>query len=571
MKKKLLITIMVLALMCVLAFSVSATTVTTYDDAPTRENIIVSTDDVVVFNDGFACPSAYVFKDSTYLDQKAKMFDFTYINGKTGKTYTYESIVEVDIPQGVKSSASYAFAGHASLKRVSLPNTFTSIGDCFFERVASLQECVFEHDENSGLETIPSWMFAYCTSLKAICFPDCVKYIKGNNQLGGCTNLTAIYLSKNLIYTEGGSNAGGTFAHLTNGYFVNTPFTYDNIPTKPDVYFFPANYYTMTGEVFDTSKNLNKVLVFTANNITITNGWTFENSACDSNGTKPIIVFTGDVTSVSVGSWNVSKIYFANANDKSSSDMTLSGSKTFVFCNAEGNTDHLTDPRKTQTTEADCLNNEKTSTYCFCSALIGTTEVENTALGHNHDLENGATLLDIVYADYSKDGYKVVKCSRCDNENNEQKANAIIYDFTGYSTRIDGNGITFGYSIDREALAELKAFSANLQVGFVVAAAPLLGDNMPLDANADPTVLQKGNVIKTDISQYDDISKVDFVLVGSVWDSKLDLDGDGDAETLIKDIKFVMCGYVYAKDAVQYIGANGASEELPGISYGEIE
>ena len=46
------------------AFGVSGA-VTVYDDAPTRTNIIASTNDVVVFDDGFCCPTGYVFNDVT--------------------------------------------------------------------------------------------------------------------------------------------------------------------------------------------------------------------------------------------------------------------------------------------------------------------------------------------------------------------------------------------------------------------------------------------------------------------------------------------------------------------------
>ena len=114
MKKKLLIMLAVVSmLVCIFAISVSAktvttidgkeVTVTTYDDAPAKTNITVSTDDVVVFDDGFCCPSAYVFKDN-----KTKMWDgngngaindaldFSFVNGKREKTYTLANITEFD-------------------------------------------------------------------------------------------------------------------------------------------------------------------------------------------------------------------------------------------------------------------------------------------------------------------------------------------------------------------------------------------------------------------------------------------------------------------------------------------
>ena len=380
MKKKIFLTLaIVMVLTCLFAIGVSAE-VTTYDDAPTRTNIVTSTDDVIVFDDGFTCPSAYVVKDSKSFGWKQNAYDFSYINGKTNKTYTYDNIVELDIPQGVESIATSAFASNKVIRRVSCPDTVTALGGTIFEYSTSLQEFTFEHDENDGLETIPNWMFAYCTALKAICFPDCVKYFTGNTQLGGCTNLTAIYLPKNLISTEGGQNAGGTFGHLTNAYFVNEKFTYDNIPTKPEVYYFPAGYKSITGEAFDTSKNLNKVLVFPADGVTFENGWTFENSLSDqTTGAKPTIVFTGDVTKVSVGSWNVDKIYFSNENDVDTTTAGVTGSKSMVFCNAADNTTHLY--KVAVNTAPTCTKPGVNGTACFC----GKPNPDSPSIPAQHD------------------------------------------------------------------------------------------------------------------------------------------------------------------------------------------
>ncbi|MBQ8840883.1 MAG: leucine-rich repeat protein, partial [Clostridia bacterium] len=476
MKKKIFLALAIsLLLVCLFAISVSAE-VTVYNDAPARTNITVSTDDVVVFSDGFCCPSGYVFKDSTYLNQKANMFDFSYINGKTNKTYTYDDIVEVDIPQGVISSAGYAFASHKALRRVSLPSTFTSIGGSFFEKVATLEECVFEHDENSGLEIIPDWMFAYCTSLRAISFPDCVKYMTGNTQLGGCTNLTAIYLSKNLISTQGGNNASGTFGQLPNGYFVNEPFTYDEIPEKPDVYYFPANLYTMTGEAFDTCRNLNKVLVFRADNIDITvNGYTFENAACDSNGTKPTIVFTGDVDKLDVKGWNVEKIIFANENDKSASDMELSGSKTFVFCHGD-NPDHLyavaVDRAPT------CTVDGVKGFECFCGEADPdeNNTIVDPAPGHKKD-----AIVGIAYNGTNKffdAGDTTCTCKTCGEEYTVEGDAAAIFVFRGLSAKeveVYGKAIIQTFAVNREAMKTYNDHSDYDVVGYGLVAATELG------------------------------------------------------------------------------------------------
>ena len=450
MKKKLFLTLaIVMVLTCLFAIGVSAE-VTTYDDAPTRTNIVTSTDDVIVFDDGFTCPSAYVVNDSTSFGWKQNAYSFGYINGKTGKNYGYDNIVELDIPQGVTSITGGAFASNNVIRRVSCPNTVTSIGGTIFEYSTSLQEFTFEHDENDGLETIPNWMFAYCTALKAICFPDCVKYFKGNTQLGGCTNLTAIYLPKNLISTEGGQNAGGTFGHLTNAYFVNEKFTYDNIPTKPEVYYFPAGYKSITGEAFDTSKNLNKVLVFPADGVTFENGWTFENSLSDqATGAKPTIVFTGDVTKVSVGSWNVEKIYFANKNDVDTTTAGVTGSKSMVFCNAAGNTTHLYLVEKN--TAPTCTEPGVNGTACFC----GKPNPDSPSIPAQHDYNK--TLSYNAWAwendNYFANAHYVHVCQVCAEEYaGAEIENSYLFIKEGFATFANKDGETiksydFQYSI----------------------------------------------------------------------------------------------------------------------------
>ena len=147
MKKKiLLIAAMLVAIVCVLAISVSAE-VTTYDDAPARENIVVSTNDLVVFDDGFTCPTGYVFKDVTQIDNGGhnnptakNAFDFSYVNGKTGKNYGFTNIVSLDLPQGLTYVGGYAMHKATHLKRVSFPDSVTGLGMAVFQDCTGLEE-----------------------------------------------------------------------------------------------------------------------------------------------------------------------------------------------------------------------------------------------------------------------------------------------------------------------------------------------------------------------------------------------------------------------------------------------
>jgi hypothetical protein len=64
-------------LSCVFLISASAEVVI-YDDAPTKTNIQVKEDDIVVFDDGFTTLSAYVTQDNTHLAGWLNFFDFSY-------------------------------------------------------------------------------------------------------------------------------------------------------------------------------------------------------------------------------------------------------------------------------------------------------------------------------------------------------------------------------------------------------------------------------------------------------------------------------------------------------------
>jgi hypothetical protein len=87
MKKKFLLTFtFVTVLFCL--FAVGASAMTMYDDfdVTSLENIEYRSDDIVVFDDGFSCPTGYVFKDTNSISNGswgkpsiASAFDFTCI------------------------------------------------------------------------------------------------------------------------------------------------------------------------------------------------------------------------------------------------------------------------------------------------------------------------------------------------------------------------------------------------------------------------------------------------------------------------------------------------------------
>ncbi len=381
-----------------------------------------------------------------------------------------------------------------------------------------------------------SYLFYNCSALKAFSIPEGITALP-SHFFSGCTSLEAVYLPSTLTAINSGSQGGATFFNCKKMYFVDQPFTItskDDVIPKPDVYYFPNGLQTITSETFKNCQSLNETLVFPTGVTQITDAYAFE--ATTSNVTLKNIVFLGDMTKIATSNnakiWDFTgKIYLANSADKSSADVSFGTNLggDIVYCWGENNTTHLAEPKKTVTTDPDCVTNIFKTEYCFCGKEIGTTEVADSKLGHNHDLTNGAILLAITYTDYTKDGNKTVKCSRCDVTDETQVASKIILGETGFSAKIEGNGITFGYNLDKEALEELKSVYAGVQFGFVAAVDAYLDGKAPLDASANAITLDKGTVLKADITNEifeNGITRVDFKLVGDIWNASVDLDGE---------------------------------------------
>ena len=146
-----------------------------------------------------------------------------------------------------------------------------------------------------------------------------------------------------------GDNNFATFYKCKNMYFVNEPFTSDNIPAEPDVYYFPAGLNHIEGETFDGSR-LNDVVIFPAGFTSVSNGYAFEGVTSKS-GT-PIIIFMGDMETVTIKDWGVSKIYFCNPADVDYASAGAPNDSRMVFCYGKDNTSHIAE--KQMDVEASC-------------------------------------------------------------------------------------------------------------------------------------------------------------------------------------------------------------------------
>ncbi len=485
--KKIIFTLAVVSvLVCLLAISVSAE-VTVYDDAPERTNIIVLENDLVVFDDGFCCPTGYVFKDVTEIAngwkggaKVAEAFDFSYIKEKTGKSYSFSNVVSVDFPQGMTYIGGYGIQGQSNLKRVSFPNTITGFGMSVLADCTALEECVFEHSENDNLATLCPEFFANCANLKAISLPDCITTFGWNSTgnldgayFAGCTSLGAIYLPKKLQLMYGNFDERAVFGMLENAYFVNEPFDYDNIPEKPEIYYFPSGLELMTRTPFTRCKNLNSVLVFGEGTKIINNGYEFEGVETG-NGQRPTIVFLGDTTSINANGWNVSAIYFANKNDIDAASAGITNAPTTYFCYAEGNTNHIyaIDKSKAPT----CTQDGVYGVACFCGAEIA------DVISAQHDYGKTPIASGWKYAnnDYTKNAVYEYACQVCSGKytKGEEIANSRLFTCLGYSAPENGTGgIALGFMVDKAAIDNYEKISGKtIKYGIFAVSQEKLGD-----------------------------------------------------------------------------------------------
>ena len=510
MTKKFLLTFaIVTVLFCF--FAVGASAVQIYDDfdVTALKNIEYRADDIIVFDDGFSCPSVYVFKDKNTIgkgqwsapDGLKNALDFTYINSKVApKEYGFDDIDSIDIPQGVISMGQYACNSLSTIRAISLPDTLVSFGGTCFQNATGLEYCIMEHGEDSTLTTLPGTMFSG-SGLKAFSMPDCITILDKGNEFGNCKSLTALYLSKNLTAIIGTSGKTSSFDGCEKMYFVNEPFvatSESQTPAKPSVYYFPSNLATLGKSdigVFRSCRSINDVLVFGEKLTAITNRVTFQNSPANT------IVFLGDMTDIvayETYNWGTKNLIFANPLDKSASDLNTlalkSGTTTAYFCYGE-NAKHIKE--LTTTKEATCTLPAMTADFCFCGKPVPNTETTvGNALGHSHTIYLG-----IVYENYMAQGHKEYKCDRCGDVNTDEKAPKLFV-CLGYSAPTYGNnvGITIGYTVNSKAVTEYETLTGStIKYGVFAVAKEKLGENDIFDENG--TVAN--GVINAEITNYD--------------------------------------------------------------------
>ena len=410
------------------------------------------------FDECKSLTGTYVFEKVTHIESYA--FRNSATNEGTYLSLSFPAIVDVGCGAGWDTHV-FSYSG---LCEIYLGKNLASMSYNNFTKCQRLWRVEFEGVADSF--EFYGYTFDECTSLKAVSLPEGITFLP-SRMFNMCTSLTAVYIPSTVKTIDVGGNNGAAFYKCTNLYFVSEPFTYKTeaeIPSEPEVYYFPSGITSLTGEAFDNSR-LNDVVVMPASLTTIPNAFTFE--GCTSASGKPTVVLLGDMTNIAVSGWNVNAIYFCNPADV---DYVSAGAPTdgrMVFCYADGNTSHLKELSKE--TEADCVNPKMVADYCFCGAIMGTPVTEGVALGHNY---TGAVT-------YSFDSLitEGKQCTVCVNGCgiDEVKALGAVYTALGYSVKTFGTqGYTFisGYDVNLDSLAKYEeAKGVSLEFGFAFNAA----------------------------------------------------------------------------------------------------
>ena len=173
----------------------------------------------------------------------------------------------------------------------------------------------------------------------------------------------------------------------------------------------------------------------------------------------------------------------------------------------------------------------------------------------------------IAYANYLANG---VKTQVCQNEGcahkttpNTVEVAPIISSFKGFSVKEDASGITFGYTIDYNALDEYaKVSGKKVEIGFVVAAQSKVTDNKLL--NEDGSVVN-ANVVKASVIAWSNVdAENEEIFKYTGFDFKLTGDFTG-----LENVAICMAGYLF-DGKVAYLNANASGESADFITYGEL-
>lgn len=430
---------------------------------------------------------------------------------------------------------------------VEFPSTLTTIGERAFYQLKLTKTIVFAPD--AQIEHIGDYVFFQAKTVKAFSLSENVKTF-GTNPFEGCEALEVMYLPDSLTQLP-------LFEKRTMLYFVNEPFAvewssgmFDDAdwngqkPAKPEIYYMPSSLTTVNQRALHSCVGINNTVVFPSGITEIAGEYMF--FAIENKN----FVFLGNVTLLNVNSTKKSNYYFISTNVTSDSLKIQGNGSHNIYYHTGSSIGHIAE--KTTALAPTCTTDGGTVGVCFCNNEMTPVYTENTALGHEFDLANGASVTNIIYANgFLKEGCKEITCARCAETNTETRVEPIII-FNGYAADNKMTRITAGYVTNLNEYNEYAQFN-EISYGVV---AYLPSEN---EISSDPLYVGENGVMLNDPdytihASIDPIGGFDFVVSGFSAEH---------AQLLIS-----MCAYVYDGEKISYLcyDENGIYGEY-GVAY----
>ncbi len=475
MKSKILLIISLIALfVCLFAITVNASAYTPNFGEPTRVDGMTDKatfgDDGkfntftsrVLMSDGVTYPAYYIYNDSA-----TQAISFSELNVATGKSYARNTVICLEIPEGVTTLPNcFGASGEAifwgdkytsTLEYLKMPSTLTSMStDATIYSMKALK-CVDFAD--SKVEVIPQRGLQHCSALEEIIFPKTLKSIE-QTAFSGCSSLKYVDFSNTQLENLG-------LRAFFECYGLETVILGASIKKIETQSFYKAGVNSEKDYVvYYISGSLEEIYS--------------EYGTVWQSAKTSVIYYTGTSTDTGITAIRANVTVKDNA---------------LIDASAEG-----FDKNATYSANTIVYN------YNKCDAFFGGI----------HD--TGSTSLS--FTDFTNKIYEVSGCSRnCGLESVVVNEYAPIFSGVKYSVKENGTALCASYSVNHESLAIYNKYNATLSYGLIASVAPTDNETL-LTLDGDKVVTSKENAVLVDIdSKY---SGFDFVLRGFKDDGSQD-------------------------------------------------
>ena len=564
MKKTLLVSLLIAVLICMFAIAVSA-------EAVIPEWTETQTIPSIAFKEGFdttsrvllsngdgtytTYPTNYIIDGSDTTFTQSKELNFSVLNKATENkySYTYASVVRLEIPagytsiqertlrtdkgftsmvtckipEGVLTMGTNNFYSNAVIQEVEFPDSLDAIGtECF--RLSSIKKVII------GKNTVVSDMAFYdAESLETVILSEGIKTI-GTRAFIRCTSLTSITLPSTLESVGISAFYGSSLTEIVVPENVTSigKTAFANCASLEKAI---VRCSVMGEQMFASDSNMK--YLYLSKKITSIGAQALQGA----NITNFLTIYTGSDPTV------LATLY---SNDRF--NVNKSNHITFeqYLLDAENEVAYTKNTVVYGANECYALYNN-VHAYDYPDYCVAKCErcgfVKNPSVS-DHNLETVYTYEN----GFISAGKKLTKCTVEGCTYNVEEETSAIFTLKGYSNKIGGDKMCVGYNVNTQALNDYR-IKNTLSYG-LVAYVPVENETNISPVTSDLTAKSDKTVLVNVDSDY---VAVDFMLTG--FSSKFD------------QLSFVMCAYTFDGEKVEYLcvenGELTQSEYASTITY----